>query len=105
MYQEKSGNPGNIYQLAWNYPKFARSFRAIGKHFEKVFAPKNITERNKRCINATAARGTGLPDGIFFKPKIPNWVNFGGSCAGRGCPILRPFGLFYYNLVYFVAIW
>jgi hypothetical protein len=21
---------------------------------------------------------TGLPDGIFYKPKIQSWVNFGG---------------------------
>jgi hypothetical protein len=34
---------------------------------------------------------TGLPDG-FFKPKIPILVNFGGSCNGRFCYILRPFG-------------
>jgi hypothetical protein len=25
----------------------------------------------------------GLPDGFIFKPKIPFWVNFGGSCNGR----------------------
>jgi hypothetical protein len=42
--------------------------------------------------------GTGLPDGIFFKPKTPFWVNFGGSCNGRSC-------IFYVYLVYFMAIW
>jgi hypothetical protein len=57
----------------------------------------------------------------IFKPKIPIWVNFGGSCNGRclhiiwpfgipilwpfGIPILWPFGIFYGHLVYFMAIW
>jgi hypothetical protein len=45
----------------------------------------------------------GLPDGIYiFKPKIPIWVRFGGSCNGRfwynlcpfGLHILRQFGIF-----------
>jgi hypothetical protein len=36
-----------------------------------------------------------LPDGIFFKPKILIWVNFGGPCIGRCWNILRSFGLFY----------
>jgi hypothetical protein len=40
---------------------------------------------------------------FVFKPKI--WVNFGGPCNGRYWYILWPFGLFYGNLVYFVAIW
>jgi hypothetical protein len=31
----------------------------------------------------------GLPDGLFFKPKIPIWVNL---------------GIFYDHLVYFAAI-
>jgi hypothetical protein len=48
----------------------------------------------------------GLPDGIpIFKPKIPIWVNFGGSPHGRRWYILRLFGLFYGQLVYFKAIW
>jgi hypothetical protein len=38
-----------------------------------------------------------LPDGVgIFKPKTPNWVNFGGPRHGK-CPfricILRPFGI------------
>jgi hypothetical protein len=33
----------------------------------------------------------GLPD--FFKPKIPIWVNIGGSCNGRCWYIIWPFGL------------
>jgi hypothetical protein len=41
----------------------------------------------------------------IFKPKIPIWVNFGGSCNGRCLKMLRPNGLFYGHLVYFVAIW
>jgi hypothetical protein len=26
---------------------------------------------------------TGLPDGFFFKPKIPIWENFGGPLMGK----------------------
>jgi hypothetical protein len=42
-----------------------------------------------------STKKSGLPDGIFFKPKIPIWVIFGGSCNGRCWHILLPFGLFY----------
>jgi hypothetical protein len=57
----------------------------------------------------------GLPDGIFSKPKIPIWVNFGGSFDGR-CwygrlvyfmaiwYILQPFGIFYAHLIIFVNL-
>jgi hypothetical protein len=51
---------------------------------------------------------------FLFKPKIPIWVNFGGSCNGR-CwhvygywvhfTVLRSFVIFYGHLVYFVVIW
>jgi hypothetical protein len=37
----------------------------------------------------------GLPDGLFFKPKIPIWVNFGGPCNGKSWYMLKPFGQFY----------
>jgi hypothetical protein len=43
-------------------------------------------------------REEGLPDIIFFKPKIPIWVNFGGSCNGRSGYVIWP-------LVYFTVIW
>jgi hypothetical protein len=41
----------------------------------------------------------------IFKPKIPIWVNFGGSRNGRCWYILWPIGLFYVHLVYSVSIW
>jgi hypothetical protein len=41
----------------------------------------------------------------IFKPKIPIWVNFGGSSNGRCWNILWSSGLFYGYLVYFTAIW
>jgi hypothetical protein len=65
------------------------------------------------------ARFPGLPDGNFFKPKIPFWVNLGASCNGRcwyifcpfGVPILRQFDLFlwsfgtiYVHSVYFPVL-
>jgi hypothetical protein len=53
----------------------------------------------------------GLPDGLFTKPKIPIWFNFGGSRNRKSYDhlvyftaignILRPFGLFCGHLVYF----
>jgi hypothetical protein len=42
---------------------------------------------------------------FFFKPKIPVWVNFGGSCKRKSWYILRAFGLFYGHWKYFMAIW
>jgi hypothetical protein len=47
----------------------------------------------------------GLPDGIFFKPKIPIWQSFGGPWNGKGWYILRPVGIYYVHLVHFIAIW
>jgi hypothetical protein len=41
----------------------------------------------------------------IFKPKIPVWVNFLGSCNGRSWYILQPFGIFYGCLVHLVVIW
>jgi hypothetical protein len=44
----------------------------------------------------------GLPDGIFFEPKIPIWVNFvapqNRKCLwSLGVGIIQPFGIFYGN--------
>jgi hypothetical protein len=41
----------------------------------------------------------------ILKPKIPVWVNFGGSRNERCLSILLPFGLFYGHLVCFKVIW
>jgi hypothetical protein len=46
----------------------------------------------------------GLPDGMFFKPKVPIWVNFGGSCDGKYWYILWLLGIFCGHLPNFVAI-
>jgi hypothetical protein len=42
---------------------------------------------------------------FVFKPKIQNWVNFGGPFNGKCRYILWPFGIFYDHLEYFMAIW
>jgi hypothetical protein len=42
---------------------------------------------------------------FVFKPKIPIWVNFGGSCDGKSWYLLLPFGLFNRHRKYFMAIW
>jgi hypothetical protein len=39
-----------------------------------------------------------LPDGIFFKPKTPIWVNFARSCNETFC-------YFYGHFVYFMDKW
>jgi hypothetical protein len=41
---------------------------------------------------------------FIFKQKIPNGVNFGGPGNGKGWYIQRPLGIYYDNLVHFVAI-
>jgi hypothetical protein len=54
-----------------------------------------------------------LPDGIFLKPKIPNWVYLGiywnGKCSyilwPFGIPIRQPFDISYGHLVHLVVIW
>jgi hypothetical protein len=40
----------------------------------------------------------------IFKPKIQIWVTFGVYCNERRGQFLRPFGLFYSHLVYYVVI-
>jgi hypothetical protein len=47
----------------------------------------------------------GLPDGIYFRPKITIWVNCRWSCNGRCWYVLWPFGLFYGHLVHFWLFW
>jgi hypothetical protein len=42
---------------------------------------------------------------FVFKPKIPIWVNFAGSCYGKSRYILWPFGLLYSHWKYFMVIW
>jgi hypothetical protein len=52
--------------------------------------PRSRDEMVISCATADA----GLPDGIFLKPNVQTWVNFGGSCNGRCLVYFRPFGLF-----------
>jgi hypothetical protein len=40
---------------------------------------------------------------FVLKQKIPIWVKFGGHWNGKCCYILWPFGIFYGNLVEFLA--
>jgi hypothetical protein len=61
---------------------------------EMYFAPTVMS----RIVSSTVARW------FVFKPKLPIWVNFGGSCNGKCWAILRPFEKFYCHLVYFVVI-
>jgi hypothetical protein len=38
---------------------------------------------------------SGLPEGLFFKPKFPVWVNFGVPLIGKYVYILCPYVIFY----------
>jgi hypothetical protein len=42
---------------------------------------------------------------FVFKPKIPFWVKFLGSCNGKCWYILCPLRLFYGHWKYVMAIW
>jgi hypothetical protein len=48
---------------------------------------------------------SGLPDGLFFTPKIPIWVNFGGPWNGTRWYLLNPFRTIYGRFVLFGVIW
>jgi hypothetical protein len=37
---------------------------------------------------------SGLPDGLFFEPKIPIWLIFGLSCFKAFWYLLWPLGIF-----------
>jgi hypothetical protein len=70
-------------------------------------APKKMSRVLARCSywrrTCSSSFAPGLPDGThIFKPKIPIWVNFGGSYIGRYWHIFWP--LFWGHLVYFEAI-
>jgi hypothetical protein len=54
---------------------------------------------NQGCLWTRVARW------YIFKPKIPNWVNFKGSCDGKFWYFKWPFGRFYSYLIYFEANW
>jgi hypothetical protein len=42
-----------------------------------------LSRQPQLYLNSIVVEGAGLPDGIFFKPKIPIRVNFGKSCNRR----------------------
>jgi hypothetical protein len=61
--------------------------------------------RSENIENSQRALRSELPDGFIFKPNIPIWVNYVGSCNKRCWSILWLIGLSYGHFVYFVAIW
>jgi hypothetical protein len=64
------------------------------QHFEKKFADVQNSWREKTLSNRDRAMTTWAARWFVFKPKIPIWVSFGGSCDGRCWYILEPFGIF-----------
>jgi hypothetical protein len=73
--------------------KFSNVFFFLG--FSDSFPRKKLNKKTKKRIARWFA----------FKPKIPIWVNFGGSCNRKSWYILSQFGLFYGHWRYFTAIW
>jgi hypothetical protein len=71
---------------------------------KKVGEKQKDWTRKQSCLGCSEP---GLPDGIFFKTKIPIWVNFGGpqndgNCFPYvivNCNILRLCVIFYGRLV------
>jgi hypothetical protein len=53
------------------------------KQFRKA-VPMTSQPLNRRPGLQGCQTESGLPDGIFFKPKIQIWVNFGGPLNGKG---------------------
>jgi hypothetical protein len=52
----------------------------------------------KMSVFSPKLSATGLPDGLFFKPKIPIWENIKGLGMNK-------VGLFYGHLEYIMASW
>jgi hypothetical protein len=58
--------------------------------------------RTGSLLDLSTGKGSfesGLPDGIYFKPKFQIWVHFGGSCNVKFWCILWTFGIFFPVLV------
>jgi hypothetical protein len=46
---------------------------------------------------------TSVARWFIFEPKISIWEHFGGGSIGKCLHILRPFGIFYGDLGYFMT--
>jgi hypothetical protein len=112
LYKEKSGNPALKLVILKLEPTI-RAWRC-GTHLETFFSQIHFeykTQRKKskietKCISWKKWRlQLGVARCHIFKPKIQNWVNFGGSCNGICWRKLWQTGIFYCHLVYFTAIW
>jgi hypothetical protein len=77
---------------------------------KRRFSKRRLSKRRVSKRRLSKRRGhwktflwaTGLPDGTYiFKPKIPLWVNFGGSCNRKRWYMYYIKG----HLVYFTDIW
>jgi hypothetical protein len=78
-------------------------------HFGRFFRKPIWSPWLRLCKLDVIALSSRVARWHIFKPKIPIWVNFGGSSNGRGWyilwPYFRPFGLFCGHLVHFMVIW
>jgi thiol-disulfide isomerase/thioredoxin len=71
----------------------------------KTFSLKSFALFRSALWHATLWVAIRVARWFVFKPKIPIWVNFGGPWNGKCRYILWSFGIFYDQLVDYLAIW
>jgi hypothetical protein len=64
-----------------------------------VLAEELNVKKVQFCFSTRVARWH------IFNPKILVWITFGGPKNGKGWYIIWPFGIYYGNLVDFMAVW
>jgi hypothetical protein len=92
---------GDFFTNSSGHPAIKRSSTQFLKKKFYDFAA-NFYLALKCFLKRTKIQGCQMH---YFQAKNPNLDNFGGTCNGRCWYILWRFGLFYGNLVFFVANW
>jgi hypothetical protein len=77
-------------------------YRQQKRDLKRCFSTQDKKNLSWKKIARTANRVARL---FIFKPKLPIWVNLGGSCNGKSWYILLLLNVFWWHLVYFVVIW
>jgi hypothetical protein len=70
-------------------------------HKLNPFSSTPLMEQKKGWTFFLLPMHTRVARWVVFKPKIPVWVNFGGSCNGKCWHILCSVEIIYGHLVYF----
>jgi hypothetical protein len=79
-----------VFKVHAAVSKKSRLFSPSKKEIFKIRAQGNVSICNDavKWPPLEPLPGAGLPDGLFFKPKIPIWVHFGGPWNGKCVYIL-----------------